>query len=104
MLSKKLLLFCFLFMTITTLAQRDPLRLLSYNIRNAKGMDNITDYDRTVAVIKRADADIVALQEVDSVTKRSNGVDVLSHLAQKTGLHAVYGAAIDYQQGKYGLG
>lgn len=85
-----------------TYAQR-KLRLLSYNIRNAKGMDNKTDYDRTAAVLKNANAHIIALQELDSVTKRS-GVDVLKILAGKTGYHSVYGAAIHYQGGRYGVG
>ena len=85
-------------------AQHRNLRLMSYNIRNAKGMDNKTDYDRTAAVIKNANADIIALQELDSVTKRNGGEDVLKILAGKTGLFYVYGAAIEYQGGKYGVG
>lgn len=80
------------------------LKLLSYNIRNAKGMDNKTDYDRTFTIIKNADADVVALQELDSVTKRSGGEDVLKIFAGKTKLFSVYGAAINYQGGKYGVG
>ena len=77
---------------------------MTYNIRNAKGMDNKTDYDRTAAVIKNANAHVIALQELDSATKRNDGEDVLKILAKKTGLFAVYGAAIDYQGGKYGVG
>ena len=80
------------------------MRLLSYNIRNSKGMDNKTDYDRTIAVLQKVDADVIGLQEVDSVTKRSAGVDVLQLLAGKTGMHAVYGAALSFQDGKYGIG
>jgi len=89
--------------TTTALAQK-KLRLLSYNIRNSKGMDNKTDYDRTVAVLKKVGADVIGLQEVDSVTRRSAGVDVLRLLADKTGMHAVYGAALPFQGGKYGIG
>jgi endonuclease/exonuclease/phosphatase family metal-dependent hydrolase len=85
-------------------AQHRHLRLMSYNIRNAKGMDNKTGYDRIAAVIKKANADITALQELDSATKRNGGEDVLKILAEKTGLFSVYGAAIDYQGGKYGIG
>jgi endonuclease/exonuclease/phosphatase family metal-dependent hydrolase len=91
-------------MTMTTLAQKGSFRLLSYNIRNGKGMDNVADYDRAVAVFKRANADVIGLQEVDSLTKRSNEVDVLNLLSKKAGMYAVYGAAIDYQGGKYGVG
>lgn len=97
-----LLLLATLF-TTTVLAQKH-LRLLSYNIRNAKGMDNQTDYDRTVAVLQKSNADVIGLQEVDSATRRSAGVDVLQQLAGKTGLHAVYGAALPFQGGTYGIG
>ena len=67
-------------------------------------MDNKTDYDRTATIIKNVDADIIALQELDSATKRNNGEDVLKILADKTGLFSLYGAAINYQGGKYGVG
>jgi endonuclease/exonuclease/phosphatase family metal-dependent hydrolase len=80
------------------------LRLLSYNIRNAKGMDNETNYERVAKLISSVDADIVGLQELDSATRRSGGVDVLKVLSDKTGLNATYGAAISFQGGKYGVG
>ena len=80
------------------------MRLITYNIRNAKGMDNKTDYNRTAAVIKNAYADIIALQELDSATKRNGGEYALKILAEKTGLHFLFGAAIAYQGGKYGVG
>src|SRR6476660_3928244 len=80
------------------------LRLLTYNIRNANGMDNKTDYDRVAAVLLQTKAPIIALQEVDSVTNRNAKVDVLQLLAQKTKMHAVYGAAIPFKGGKYGVG
>jgi endonuclease/exonuclease/phosphatase family metal-dependent hydrolase len=86
------------------LAQTKNLRLMSYNIRNAKGMDNKTDYDRTALVLKQANADIIALQELDSVTKRNGGENVIKVLADKTVLFDVFGAAINYQGGKYGVG
>jgi endonuclease/exonuclease/phosphatase family metal-dependent hydrolase len=67
-------------------------------------MDNKVDYDRTAAVLKNANADVIALQELDSVTKRNGGENAIKILAEKTGLSAVYGAAIPYQGGKYGVG
>jgi endonuclease/exonuclease/phosphatase family metal-dependent hydrolase len=102
----KSLVFVLLWMSTALVAQAQEaeLRLVSYNVRNGKGMDNRTDYDRTVAVIQKAAARVLALQELDSSTARSQGMDVLSVLAQKTGMHAVYGAAIPYGGGKYGVG
>lgn len=83
---------------------RKVLKILSYNIRNARGMDDVTDYDRIADVIKRVNADCVALQELDSATQRSNGVVVLNELAKRTGMHATYNKSIDYQGGGYGIG
>ena len=80
------------------------LRILTYNVRNGKGMDEITDYNRVASVIEAIHPEVVALQELDSVTTRSNGVDVLKTLAEKCGMKSVYGASISYRGGKYGIG
>lgn len=80
------------------------LRYMSYNIKNGCGMDNKTDYTRIASVIKQENPDVVAIQELDSVTKRSGQKYVLGELARLTGLHATYAAAIDYSGGKYGIG
>ena len=78
--------------------------IMTYNVRNCRGLDNVTDYQRVADIINRIDPRIVALQELDSATLRSNGVVVLNELAHLTGMHAVYGASIPYQGGKYGVG
>jgi endonuclease/exonuclease/phosphatase family metal-dependent hydrolase len=79
-------------------------RLLSYNVKNCTGMDGVVDYARVADIIKRINPDIVALQELDSATQRSKDVVVLDELARLTGMHKTYGASIDYQGGKYGIG
>lgn len=86
------------------LGQSVSMRMLSYNIRNAKGLDNVTDYKRIANVLEKVNANVFALQELDSVTKRSNGKDVLLELAKETGMYASYAAAIDFSGGKYGVG
>ena len=80
------------------------IRVLSYNIKNCIGMDGKIDFDRIAAVIQSINPDVVALQEVDSVTQRLNGMDVLKELADRTGMYSTYGPAIEYQGGKYGNG
>lgn len=80
------------------------LRIMSYNIRNAKGMDLKTDYRRIANVINGLTPDVVAVQEADSATNRSKGVDVLAELASLTGMYGTFGAATDYDGGKYGVG
>lgn len=85
-------------------AGRNTLRMMSYNIRNGMGIDDHTDYDRTAAAILRVAPDVVAVQEVDSVTRRSGQTDVLRVLAVKTGLYPVFAPAISYDGGQYGIG
>jgi endonuclease/exonuclease/phosphatase family metal-dependent hydrolase len=104
MLYKLFLLFFFVMGCIQGFTQKGNLRLISYNIRNGKGMDNITDYSRIANVFNNANADVIAVQEVDSITQRNKNLDVLAHLAKTTNLHGVYGAAIDYNGGRYGVG
>ncbi|MCX6239926.1 MAG: endonuclease/exonuclease/phosphatase family protein [Bacteroidia bacterium] len=79
-------------------------RIMTYNVRNCLGMDEKTDYDRVATVIEAVNPDVVALQELDSVTTRSNRVDVLKLLAEKCGMKYIYGASIPYRGGKYGIG
>lgn len=84
--------------------QENTIRVMSYNIRNAKGMDNVTDYQRIADIITSVAPDVVALQELDSITNRSKGVDVLAQLAGLTAMYQVYGSSISYDGGKYGIG
>ena len=84
---------------------RDPrsLRVMTYNIHIGKGMDGKADLARIAGVIKSADVDVVALQEVDVKTRRS-GVesDQLKELAKLTGMHGVFAKARDFDGGEYG--
>ena len=80
------------------------LRIMSYNIRNGLGMDDKTDLERIAEVINRISPDIVAVQEVDSVTNRSRQMDILKEIAGFTGNYHVFCAAIGFDGGKYGIG
>lgn len=42
-----------------------PIRIASYNIRKAKGVDGRYDPDRIIDILREVDADIVAIQEAD---------------------------------------
>jgi endonuclease/exonuclease/phosphatase family metal-dependent hydrolase/SAM-dependent methyltransferase len=86
-------------------AEPDPLlRVLTYNIHHGEGTDGSIDLPRVAAVIKSANADLVALQEIDQATERSGGVKQLDELARLTGMHAQFGKAMDYMGGAYGVG
>ena len=85
-------------------AERNTLRIMSYNIRNGRGMDEVTDLGRIAEAIRKVAPDVVAVQEVDSVTGRSGGIDVLRTLGERTLMFPTYAPAIDFDGGKYGVG
>jgi peptidylprolyl isomerase len=82
---------------------RDTVRILAYNIHHGEGVDSVLDLERIAAVIRSVDPDLVALQEIDSVTTRTGGVDQASELARLTGLEARYGRFMAYRGGAYGM-
>lgn len=82
----------------------ENLRLMTYNVRNGKGLDKQCDYKRIGEIISRSNPAVVAVQELDSATNRSDGKDVLSEIAHHAGMHHVYAPAIDYDGGAYGIG
>lgn len=84
--------------------QEKTLTVMSYNVRNSMGMDELRDIERSASVINRVKPDVVAIQELDSVTGRSGGRYVLGDLADATGMTATYAPAINYDGGKYGIG
>ena len=80
------------------------INLMTYNVHNCIGLDDQRDYHRIAEVIRQASPDVVALQELDSVTGRNEGVDALDSLRALTGMHAFFSAAIPYDGGSYGIG
>ena len=84
--------------------QETSVQIMTYNVRHCAGIDMVLDYDRTAAVISGQNPDIVALQELDSITGRSGQRYQLGELAIRTGYYPVFGSAIDYDGGKYGVG
>ncbi len=81
-----------------------PLRVLTYNIHHGEGTDREFDLPRLAEIVRSLDPDLVALQEVDQGTRRAGGVDQLAELARLTGMHGVFGKAMDFQDGAYGVG
>ena len=81
----------------------ETITMLTYNIRHGAGMDNAMNLERQAAIIKACEADVVALQEVDSVTNRSGMIDEAAYLAQENEMVGTFGRAIDFDGGKYGV-
>lgn len=86
----------------TEAAEPIRLRVLSYNIHHAEGVDQKLDLQRIARVILSVKPDVVALQEVDIQVKRTGSVDQSSELARLTNMHVVFGANIELQGGHYG--
>lgn len=89
-----------------TAAAQEPLRVMSYNIRNCRGMDDIgiINVERIAGVITNQAPDVVALQELDRRTRRSTGRDILEEIAALTGRVGTFGEAIPLEGGAYGIG
>lgn len=83
---------------------QNELLVMTYNVRHCAGMDLVVDYDRTAEVIRQEHPDVVTLQELDSMTGRSGYCYQLGELARRTGYEPIFGPAIDYDGGKYGVG
>lgn len=80
-------------------------RVASYNIQHGRGMDRgAIDLARQAEVIRKLNADVVVLQEVDNKARRSGGVDQAAELARLAGYeHHFFAPAMDFQGGEYGL-
>lgn len=78
------------------------LRVLTYNIHHAEGIDGQLDLERIARVIESVDPDLVALQEVDCRVERTGSVDQPAELARLTGMEVAFGGNIALQGGDYG--
>lgn len=65
---KKTLLLLFTLLLALSAQSQNSLRLMTYNIKNANGMDDVCDFQRIADVINHIHPEVVALQELDSMT------------------------------------
>ena len=83
---------------------KENIRLVSYNV----GIFNKyikDDYQLIADMMKEAEADVVCMNELDSVTTRTNNIYQLEYAAKCLGnWYYCYGPAMDYKGGKYGEG
>ena len=94
---------CWLVFFCPLAAQNERLRVLTYNIHHGEGRDGKFDYERLAGKIVKLRPDVAVLQEVDRGTKRAGGVDQAARLAELTGMEFVFGRAMPYEGGEYGL-
>jgi len=79
------------------------LRVMTYNIRTARGTDNRIDLGRIADVIASYEPDVVALQEVDCGQPRTSSVDQASDLGARLGMEASFAACMESGSGRYGI-
>src|ERR1043166_6228376 len=88
--------------TVPSINPPKTFRVMTYNIHHGEGIDGKVDVLRIADVIKREQADIVALQEVDKGVARTERRDLPAELAALTGMTCVFSNNYHYQGGEYG--
>ena len=89
--------------SVPNAAANVPIRVAAYNVRHGAGLDGVVDLERTAAVLRALDADVIALQEVDLSCGRTGGVDQAARLGELCGMEARFGAFMQYDGGDYGM-
>ncbi|MGF6232260.1 endonuclease/exonuclease/phosphatase family metal-dependent hydrolase [Inquilinus ginsengisoli] len=79
-----------------------PLRLLTWNIHAGIGPDGRYDLDRVIALVRRHEPDIIALQEVDSRGRGTGPHSPFAQLAAALGNHTAAARTIVAPDGHYG--
>jgi endonuclease/exonuclease/phosphatase family metal-dependent hydrolase len=82
---------------------RARIRILSYNIHRAIGVDRRFRPDRIVRILADYDADLALLQEVDEGVPRSRELDLAREIAEQAGYpHVAVGHNVSLRKGRYG--
>ena len=94
--------FIFVIILLLSSLQSKNIRVMSYNIHHGRGTDDKIDLNRVAKLINDWSPDLVALQEVDNITSRSNFMNETDTLSSKTKMFSVFGSNINVFGGEYG--
>lgn len=89
---------------LATSGNKPVLKIMTYNIRHGAPIHKANDdiqIKGIAAAINAQKPDLVALEEVDSVTERAP-IDEAKELARLTGMHYFFSKTINFQGGQYG--
>jgi endonuclease/exonuclease/phosphatase family metal-dependent hydrolase len=79
------------------------LRVITYNIHRAIGVDRRFRPERVVRILRHYDPDVVLLQEVDEGAPRSRELNLAKELAETAGYpHFALGHNVSLKKGRYG--
>jgi endonuclease/exonuclease/phosphatase family metal-dependent hydrolase len=81
-------------------------RVLTFNIMHGATMKQDFDLQKIAGIINKLKPDLVALQELDYNTGRSNKhyYDLAAELGVRTQMSPLFGKAISFDGGQYGIG
>lgn len=85
-------------------SEATTLRVLTFNILHGATTKGDFDLDKIASIIKESNPDLVALQEVDFKTKRAKNYDLATELGWRTKMASLFGKAMDFDGGAYGVG
>jgi endonuclease/exonuclease/phosphatase family metal-dependent hydrolase len=78
--------------------RESEVKVMSYNIHHAEGIDGELNLERIARIIKDAETDIVGLQEVDNHwSARSDFQNQAKELAKQLGMYYTYGPNLDLE-------
>ena len=80
------------------------LKVMTYNIHHGADRIEVITLEEMGKFIRDSGADLVGLQEVDSLCNRSGKVDQMKRLSEITGMHYAFVRHFAYDGGAYGLG
>lgn len=88
----------------TKVEDKAIVKVLSFNVLGGRTTKGDLNLDVVAKVIKDADPDIVAIQEVDYKVNRSKKYDLATELGWRTKMVPIFARAMYYDGGEYGEG
>jgi endonuclease/exonuclease/phosphatase family metal-dependent hydrolase len=83
-------------------AQRQIVRLVTYNVHGCVGADGLLSEDRVAEVLASTNADVIALQELDIGRERSNHEHQPETIARLLGMSFLFCSTVRHGDGHYG--
>jgi endonuclease/exonuclease/phosphatase family metal-dependent hydrolase len=89
---------------LLNVAFAQEVKVMTYNIHHGANAAEVDQLDEMAKFIKSSGAELIGLQEVDSVCKRSGNVDQMKRLGELTGMYFAFARHMAYDGGAYGQG